>query len=78
MNKRKFLAITNNTNSISDVNGLHAKLIDLQKTVTDDMYGNGTGVRLHYDPITFNVYVSIYYDDSDTGNVIDVSAPLPS
>ena len=78
MNKRKFLAITNNTNSISDVNGLHAKLIDLQKTITDDMYGNGTGVRLHYDPITFNVYVSIYYDDSDTGNVIDVSEPLPS
>lgn len=78
MNKRKFLAITDSANSISDINGLHARLIDLQKTVTDDMYGNGTGVRLHYDPITFNVYVSIYYDDSDTGNVIDVSEPLPS
>jgi hypothetical protein len=78
MNKRKFLSMTDSANSISDINGLHARLTDLQKTVTDDMYGNGTGVRLHYDPITFNVYVSIYYDDSDTGNVIDVSEPLPS
>ena len=81
MSKGKFVRISDSATPLSDLQGLHGKLRSLQKTITDNMYFSGTGIRLHYDPVTYNVYVSIYYDADDAGNpgdVIDINGPLPS
>jgi hypothetical protein len=65
--KKKFLRVLQGEQGLSDFKGIHALLLDLPKDITDSIYANGTGVSLSYDTLTYNVYINILYDGTDSG-----------
>lgn len=67
LSRNKFVKITNDENPLSDLQGMHALLQDLPRAIIDDPYNEGTMVRLSYDPLTHNVYISVLYDDGSSG-----------
>lgn len=64
--KKKFIRVLQGEQGLSDFKGIHALLLDLPKDIEDSLYADGTGVSLTYDTITYNVYINILYDATDS------------
>lgn len=78
MSRKKFLRITADDEPVSDMKGIHSLLLTLPKSIIDDPYAEGTTLRLGYDPLTYNVYISIMY--TEEGGIIGggdyITAPI--
>lgn len=76
MSRKKLVRVTSDDEPVSDLKGTHSLLLTLPKTITEDFYGNGTGIYMGYDPLTYNVYISILYDDG--GGLIGGGPSIPA
>ena len=76
MSRKKLIRATSDDEAVSDIKGMHSALLELPKTITEDFYGNGTGIYMGYDPLTYNVYISILYDAE--GGLIGGGPSIPA